>query len=61
MLELVTAIKDHLDLVFKNFIIFCLVDVLADRSDEPPAGVSAVVTRSSALVEKVGNQSVTHG
>lgn len=51
VLEDVVAEKDHVDLALQNLVILRVVDVLANCSDEPPACVSAVVARPSALVK----------
>lgn len=50
VLEDVVAEEDHVDLALQDLVILGVVDVLANCSDEPPACVSAVVARPSALI-----------
>lgn len=61
VLKDVVAEEDHVDLALQDLVILCVVDVLADCSDEPPTSVSAVVARPSAFIKQVGNESVAKG
>ena len=61
VLEDVVAEEDHVDLALQDLVILRVVDILTNRADEPPASVSAVVARPSALIEQVGDESVAQG
>lgn len=59
VLEDVVAEEDHVNLALQDLVILCVVDVLANCSYEPPACVSAVITRSSALIKQVWDESMS--
>lgn len=51
MFELVIAQEKHIDFRFENRIVFRDIGVLFDTTDEPPAGISTIVSRVSAEVQ----------
>jgi len=59
MLKFITAEENHLNLILEDLIVVSYFNVLQNSLEEPPTGISAVITWVISFIKQIRNQAMT--